>query len=389
MNVREKCSLAKDYVIEMRRYFHQYPEKSLEEYETSKRIKEELDKMGIPYISVANTGVIATIEGKNPGKTVALRADMDALSVVEENDSIDYKSKIDGMMHACGHDGHTSMLLGAGKVLNDMKDEINGTVKLFFQPAEEVAQGAKAMIADGALEGVDGVFGIHLWTDLECGKISVEEGPRMAAADIFKIIVKGKGGHGSLPQQGVDAVVVSSAIIMNLQSIVSRETSPLDSVVVSIGALHSGTRFNVIADEAILDGTARYFNPELIEEMPKMIERIAKSTAQAYRAEATLEYTDGMPPSINNKECSKLASESVIKILGEDGLSLMTKLTAGEDMSEYLNRVPGVLAFVGAGNPEKGAGYPHHHCMFNIDEDSLEIGTSLYVQYALDFLNNK
>ena len=247
MNVREKCSLAKDYVIEMRRYFHQYPEKSLEEYETSKRIKEELDKMGIPYISVANTGVIATIEGKNPGKTVALRADMDALSVVEENDSIDYKSKIDGMMHACGHDGHTSMLLGAGKVLNDMKDEINGTVKLFFQPAEEVAQGAKAMIADGALEGVDGVFGIHLWTDLECGKISVEEGPRMAAADIFKIIVKGKGGHGSLPQQGVDAVVVSSAIIMNLQSIVSRETSPLDSVVVSIGALHSGTRFNVIA----------------------------------------------------------------------------------------------------------------------------------------------
>lgn len=387
MNIKERCSLNKDYVIKLRREFHQYPEKSLEEYRTSQRIKEELDKMGIPYVSVANTGVVATIEGEKPGKTVALRADMDALAVVEETD-VEYKSKVDGMMHACGHDGHTAMLLGAGKVLNDIKGQINGTVKLFFQPAEEVAKGAKAMIADGVLENVDGVFGIHLWTDLECGKVSVEEGPRMAAADIFKINVKGKGGHGSLPHQGVDAVVASAAIIMNLQSIVSRETSPLDSVVVSVGALHSGTRFNVIASEAVLDGTARYFNPELSEEMPKMIERVAKSTAEAYRAEATLEYTYGMPASINNKECSKLAEQTVLKLFGEKGLSLMTKLTGGEDMSEYMNRVPGVLAFVGAGNPEKGAGYPHHHGMFNIDEDSLEIGTSVYVQYALDFLNN-
>lgn len=387
MNIKERCSSNKDYVIRLRREFHQYPEKSLEEYRTSKRIKEELDNMGIPYVSVANTGVVATIKGANPGKTIALRADMDALSVQEEID-VEYKSKIDGMMHACGHDGHTAMLLGAGKVLNDIKDQINGTVKLFFQPAEEVAKGAKAMISEGVLEGVDGVFGIHLWTDLDCGKVSVEEGPRMAAADIFKINVKGKGGHGSLPHQGVDAVVVSAAIIMNLQSIVSRETSPLDSVVVSIGALHSGTRFNVIASEAVLDGTARYFNPELSEEMPKMIERVAKSTAKAYRAEATLEYTYGMPASINNKECSKLAEQTVLKLFGKDGLSLMTKLTGGEDMSEYMNRVPGVLAFVGAGNPEKGAGYPHHHGMFNIDEDSLEIGTSVYAQYALDFLNN-
>lgn len=387
MNIKERCRSNKDYVIELRRDFHQHPERSLEEYRTSKRIKEELDKMGIPYVAVAETGVVATIKGNNTGKTVALRADMDALSVFEEND-VEYKSKVDGMMHACGHDGHTAMLLGAAQVLNDIKDQINGTVKLFFQPAEEVAKGAKAMVDNGVLEGVDGVFGIHLWSGLECGKVSVEEGPRMAAADIFKIHVKGKGGHGSLPHQGVDAVVTSAAIIMNLQSIVSRETSPLDSVVVSVGALHSGTRFNVIASEAVLDGTARYFNPELREEIPKMIERVAKSTAEAYRAEAELEYRYGTPISINNKECSKIAEKSVIKLLGEDGLSLLDKLTGGEDMAEYMNRVPGVLAFVGAGNPEKGAAYPHHHGKFNIDEDSLEIGTAVYVQYALDFLDN-
>lgn len=387
MNIKERCRSNKDYVIGLRRDFHKHPERSLEEYRTSKRIKEELDKMGIPYVAVAETGVVATIKGNNPGKTVALRADMDALSVFEEND-VEYKSKVDGMMHACGHDGHTAMLLGAAQVLNDIKDQINGTVKLFFQPAEEVAKGAKAMVDNGVLEGVDGVFGIHLWSGLECGKVSVEEGPRMAAADIFKIHVKGKGGHGSLPHQGVDAVVASAAIIMNLQSIVSRETSPLDSVVVSVGALHSGTRFNVIASEAVLDGTARYFNPELREEIPKMIERVAKSTAEAYRAEAKLEYRYGTPISINDKECSKIAEKSVIKLLGEDGLSLLDKLTGGEDMAEYMNRVPGVLAFVGAGNPEKGAAYPHHHGKFNIDEDSLEIGTSVYVQYALDFLDN-
>lgn len=388
MNIKERSNLYKDYVIQMRREFHQYPEVSMEEFRTSKRVKEELDKMGIPYESVAGTGVVAKIEGKNPGKTVALRADMDALAVNEEAD-VEYKSKVCGLMHACGHDGHTAMLLGAAKVLNEVRYEINGTVKLLFQPGEEVAKGAKSMIADGVLEGVDGVFGIHLWTDLECGKVSVEEGPRMAAADIFKIKVKGKGGHGSLPHQGIDAVVVSSAIVMNLQSIASREVSPLEPMVISIGAINSGTRFNVIASEAILDGTARYFNPDLKNEVPKMIERIIQNTAATYRAEASLEYIYGMPATINDRYCSKLAEGTVVNLLGEEGLSLMTKLTGGEDMSEYMNLVPGVLAFVGARNPQKGADYPHHHGMFNIDEDALEIGTALYAQYAIDFLNKK
>lgn len=209
METRDLAKKYKQYVIDLRREFHMYPEPSLQEVRTSKRIKEELEKMGIPYISVANTGIVATIEGKKSGKTVALRGDIDALSVTEVND-IEFKSKNEGFMHACGHDCHASMLLGAAKVLNEIKDNLNGTVKLFFQPGEEVAQGAKNMIKEGVLEWVDGVFGIHVWSDLECGEVCVEEGPRMASADLFTITVKGKGGHGSAPHQGIDAVVARS-----------------------------------------------------------------------------------------------------------------------------------------------------------------------------------
>ncbi|MCC0640610.1 MULTISPECIES: M20 family metallopeptidase [unclassified Clostridioides] len=386
MNIKEITNGYKDYVIKLRREFHENPEKSMEEFRTSKRIKEELDKIGVPYVSSGGTGVVATIKGNNPGKTVALRGDMDALQVVECTE-VEYKSKNEGLMHACAHDGHTSMLLGAAKVLNDIKDDINGTVKLFFQPGEEVGKGARAMIKDGAMEGVDGVFGIHLWSDVECGTVSVEEGPRMASADFFKITVKGKGGHGSLPHQGVDAVLASSALVMNLQSMVSREVSPLEPLVVSVGILNSGTRFNVIASEAVLEGTIRLFNPELRKQIPTILERIAKSTAEAYRAEAELEYGYLTPAVINDRECSKIATEAVIKLFGKESIALFEKVTGAEDFAEFMNIAPGALAFVGARNEAKGACYPHHHGCFNIDEDALEIGTALYVQYAVDFLN--
>lgn len=388
MKVKEITSKYKNYIVKMRREFHANPEASMQEVRTSQRIKEELDKMGVPYVSAANTGVIATIKGDNPGKSVALRADIDALTVCELNE-VDYKSKVNGLMHACGHDGHAAMLLGAAKVLNESKDKINGTVKLLFQPGEEVGEGARAMIGDGAMEGVDTAFGIHLWADLEVGKVAVEEGPRMASADILKINVKGKGGHGSMPQQCVDAVVVASAIVMNLQTIVSREISPLESVVVSIGSINAGTRFNVIAENAILDGTVRCFNPEIREQIPEIIERIVKNTASAYRAEASVEYNTVIPITINDKECTDIAKGSVVKLLGEDKLASVPKVTGSEDMSEYLNIAPGAIVFVGAGNADKGIIYPHHHGRFNIDEDALEIGTNLYVQYALDFLNTK
>ena len=370
-----------EYVHKVYDYLHTIPEKGFEEYKTSEFVLKELEKMGFENINkgVAGTGIIVTIDSKKEGPVFAIRADMDALEFI-----IDGEKK---MIHACGHDGHTSMLLGAAKVLNDIKDSINGTVKLFFQPGEEVGKGARAMIQDGAMEGVDSVFGIHLWTDVESGTISVEEGPRMASADFFKITVKGRGGHGSLPHQGVDAVLASSAIVMNLQSMVSREVSPLEPLVVSVGVLNSGTRFNVIASEAILEGTIRLFNPELRKQIPGILERIAKSTAEAYRADAELEYGYLTPAVINDKECSKIATDAAIKLFGEDCITLFEKVTGAEDLAEFMNIAPGALAFVGARNESKGACYPHHHGCFNIDEDALEIGTALYVQYAVDFLN--
>ncbi|MDD2481701.1 MAG: M20 family metallopeptidase [Lutispora sp.] len=377
----------KDYVINLRREFHMHPEASWDEVRTSGRVKEELTKMGIPFKEMANTGVMAIIKGKNEGKTVALRADMDALQVKEQNE-VPYCSKNEGIMHACGHDGHTAMLLGAAKILNEMKDNIKGTVRLIFQPAEEMAQGANAMVEAGCMDGVDEVFGIHLWSDLEHGKVSVEAGPRMASADMFKIKVKGKGGHGSLPHQGIDAVVTASSIVMDLQSIVSREISPLEPAVVSVGVLKSGTRFNVISSEAVLEGTTRCFSPEIRKRFPKMMERIIKNTAESYRAEAELEYTLGTPPTINEVASSNRAIKTVEKLYGPDAVSLMEKVTGGEDFAVYLEKAPGAIAFVGVRNEEKGSCYPHHHERFNIDEDALETGTALYAQYAIDFLND-
>jgi len=281
------------------------------------------------------------------------------------------------------------MLLTAAKILNEVKDDIKGTIKLIFQPAEELAQGAKVMIKEGVMEGVDGVFGIHLWSDVEAGTVSVEEGPRMASADLFKITVKGLGGHGSLPHQGIDAVVVASAIVMDIQSIVSREISPLESAVVSIGKFQAGTRFNVIANEAILEGTTRCFDPSIREKLPGIIERIVTNTARSYRAEGSVEYTLGTPPTINEKKSSKIATKAVEKLYGKEAVAKLQKITGGEDYAMYLEKAPGVIAFVGIRNEEKGICHPHHHEKFDMDEDALVMGSALYAQYAIDFLKEE
>ena len=386
MQIKELVRENRDYVISLRRHFHQYPELSMEEYETSKKIKEELDKMGIEYRSAANTGIIATIKGDKPGKTIALRADMDALPVEELTD-FDFKSKIDGHMHACGHDSHMAMLLGAAKILNGMKEQINGTVRLIFQPAEENAKGAIAMIEDGAIDGVDGIFGIHIWAQIPVGKVSLEAGPRMASTDWFYIDVKGKGGHGSQPENCIDAVVVSSAIVMNLQTLVSRETRPHNPLVLSIGLLNSGTKLNVIAEEGHMEGTTRCFDSELRKQLPIKMERIIKSTAEAFGATATLEYDLAGSSVINDEQCAKIGQGSVEKILGPEGNYHFEKVTGGEDFSHYLEKVPGAIAFVGCRNEEKDCCYAHHNGKFAIDEDGIEVGTALYAQYAIDFLN--
>lgn len=374
-----------EYVRDLRRYFHKYPETSWNEVNTSKKIKIELDKLGIPYKNIANTGVIAEINGEYPGKCVLLRADMDALSVVEKN-QCQYTSVNEGIMHACGHDGHIAMLIAAAKVLNDLKSKVHGSIKLLFQPAEEVAEGAKACIEEGILERVNGVFAIHLWSDIPCGKISVEEGPRMSSADIFKIKLYGKGGHGAMPHQTVDTVVAASALVMNLQTLISREVNPRESAVVTVGKLIAGSRFNVIAAEATLEGTTRTFNEEIRAQFPEIINRIVENTANTFRAKGELEYKLATPVTINDSNCSKIAEQSVRKILGEEGLTKLDKLTVTEDFGFILQKVPGVLAFVGVRNDKKGINYPQHHERYDIDEEALEIGTALYVQYALDFL---
>lgn len=387
MNVNEQAAQYKDYVVEMRRHFHMHPELSLEEYETTEFVAKELDKIGVPYERLTKTGLIATIQGTAPGKTVALRSDMDALNVTQKNE-VSYKSLNEGKMHACGHDAHTAILLGAAKILNEMKDTFQGTVNLVFQPAEEVAAGARDLMAAGDwYNKVDNFFGAHVWSGLESGKVSVEAGQRMAAADLFKIKVTGKSGHGSMPHQTVDSVVVASAIVLNLQTLVSREYSPLDALVITVGSIHSGNRFNVIAGSAELEGTVRYFTREIAGTIEDSMRRVIENTAAMYRCEATLEYNYVTPPLINEESSSAIAYEAALKTHGAENISKLEKTTGGEDFAYYLKDKPGCFAFIGTKNVEKKADVAHHNEYFDVDEDALIGGSALYAEYALTYLN--
>jgi len=384
MKVKELAKKYEDQVIAWRREFHENPELSWEEVRTGNKICEELTRMNIGFKRIAKTGVLGILKGDKPGKIVALRADMDALPIKEAND-VPYKSKNEGVMHACGHDGHTAMLLGAAKILSLIKNEVEGTVIFIFQPAEEMGQGASKMIEAGVMRGVDAILGIHHWADLTSGKVSLEPGPRMASTDRFKITIRGKGGHGSMPHQGVDAIVAASAVVMNLQSIVSREISPLEPAVVTIGKFNGGERYNIISEEALMEGTTRCFNPKLRDKFPTIMERMIKETAKAYRAKGELNYIFGHPSVINDPQISQIATRAVINNFGEGSVIKLEKITGGEDFAFYAQEVPGVMALLGARNKSKGAMYPHHHKNFNIDEDALTIGTTLYCQFALDF----
>lgn len=387
-SIKSLAEAYKAYGVNLRREFHMYPEASLKEYRTSDRIQEELQALGIPSEKIAGTGVVAYIHGAGSGKTIALRADMDALELQEEN-AFDYKSKNEGLMHACGHDGHTASLLTAAKILNDIKEDFNGCVKLMFQPGEETARGAKKLIEAGVLEDVDAVFGIHIWNDLEVGKVSIESGPRMASAGIFKVYIEGKGGHGSMPNQGIDSVVVGAAIVMNLQSVVAREINPLEPAVITCGIFDAGTRGNILAGEAYLEGTTRCFSLEVDGMFETTIRRIVENTARSYRAKARLDYEKLVLPTINPVEMSKIGEVAVKALLGEEGLSLYEKTTGGEDFSFYMVEKPSAFAFVGARKPSDIETYPHHHPKFDIDEVSIEVSSALYAQYAIEYLKSE
>lgn len=373
------------YVLDLRREFHMHPETSWNEKRTSKRIKEELAKMGISYQEYADTGVAAVIKGSNAGKTAALRADMDALKVEEKTD-LEFKSKNEGIMHACGHDGHTAMLLGTARALYEIRDQLAGNVKLIFQPAEEMVQGAAKMVEEGVLDDVDGIMGIHLWADLPTGKINVEAGPCMASGDYVIVEFTGKGGHGSMPHQGVDPIVMASSFVLDSQAILSRETNSLDPVVLTFGKMKSGSRFNVIPDKAEIVGTLRCFSEKTRVQASKAIKRYAEKTAKAYRGEAEVTIQKGTPPTINDQRAAEIARSAAQKIIAAEDLIAMDKTTGSEDMAYYLREVPGVIAFVGAGFEDEEQNYPHHNSKFKINEDSLKTGTSLYFNFALEFL---
>lgn len=383
------------YVIDQRRYFHAHPELSMKEVKTSDAIAAELDKMGVSYTRPYETGLIATIKGEAPdafdsqGKPhhcLVLRSDIDALPV-EERTGASYASQNEGVMHACGHDCHIAMMLGAIKILNDMKEQLRGEVRIIFQPAEEISIGSKKMIAAGALDGAESIYGAHIWSEVKAGTVSADPGPRMANTDWFRIDVTGSSAHGAMPHKGVDAVVVGAALVEALQVVVSRDVSPFEPVVLTIGEFHAGVARNVMAGSAYLTGTVRSFNPNLRVSLKGRLDRIVQMVASSYGAEATFEWSEGNAALINDEECAQRARGSITKVLGDQALANYEGTLSGEDFSEYLQLVPGVFVFIGARNPEVGAEHPQHSCFFEVDESVLIKGSMVAAQYAFDFLN--
>ena len=390
MDIKQKAENIKDYIIEMRRYFHQNPELSLEEFETTKKIVNELEKMGIEVSTFKDglTGCVGTIKGAKEGKTLLLRADIDALSVHEQT-NLEFASRVDGKMHACGHDCHAAMLLGVAKILSEMKDKFSGNIKLFFQAAEEIGLGAKLSIEQGVMDNVDACYGVHVTPRFESSKINMQYGERMAATDVFKLTVEGTSSHGSSLHLGHDAIVASAAIITALQTIVSRINNPLKPAVVTIGTIKGGQRFNIIANEVIMEGNIRTFDENFRKEIESHIREIAESVAKAHSCSAKLEYRYGTGIVLNkDKNLVDIAQNAVKKLYGEDSLIEMEKITGGEDFSLLMEKAPGIFGYIGTRNPKvPGSEKINHHECFTVDEDALIRGTAVAVQFALDYLN--
>lgn len=384
-------------IIADRRYLHHNPELSLKEFDTQKFICNRLDQLGIPYKTMANTGVVGTIRGEAPGAydaqgrpahRIGLRSDMDALPVTERTGE-EFASRNEGVMHACGHDCHMAMLLGAARILNDMRDQLRGEVRLIFQPAEEVAKGSRMMIAEGVLEGLDTLYGTHIWSEVPAGTISCAPGQRMAYTDWFRIDITGASAHGSMPHKGVDAVVVAAELVVALQVLVSRDVSPFEPMVITVGEVHGGVARNVMAGSAYLTGTTRTWTESSRAAMPHRIERMVNRIASGLGAEATLTWEEGNRGLFNDPDCAARVAQCVTKLFGEQAISDYEGTLAGEDFSEYLRTVPGVFVFLGTNNPDIDAVHPQHSCYYTVDESVLKNGAMLAAQYAVDYLSGE
>lgn len=359
-------------MVEIRRHLHQYPELSFEEVETPKLIAAYHEKLGHEVrTGVGGRGVVAVLKGEKLGPTVALRADFDALPIQEEND-FPFKSKVDGVMHACGHDGHTASLLGLAKALNRMREELEGTVVFIHQHAEELPPGgAIAMIEDGCLDGVDVIFGTHLWANCPLGEIGYRTGAFMAAPDRFEIKIQGYGGHASTPELTKDSIAIAGQLIVNLQQIVSRRLSALDAGVVSVCSIEGKNPFNIIADSVTMGGTVRTFKEEVRSKIEKEIERIVKGTCLAADADYTLTYTRGYPATVNHEEETDFIAEIAKMAPSVTAVKEYEPQMGGEDFAYYLQHVKGTFFFTGAEIPGRESSYPHHHPKFDINEKAL------------------
>ncbi len=380
----------KDEMIKMRRDFHRIPEPAFQEVETSKVVAQRLEEYGLEVKrGIAKTGVVGLFRGKREGKTILIRADMDALTVREQT-GLEFSSENEGVMHACGHDGHMTVGLTAARILSEHRDDLKGNVKFVFQPAEEGPGGAKPMIEEGVMENpkVDAALGLHLWNYLPIGKVAVSPGPVMASMDSMRIKIRGKGGHGAIPHEAVDSIVVSSHVVTALQEIVSREIAPLSPSVVSIGTIKGGYAFNIIADVVEMEGTTRALDAELQKTLPSRIERIIKGVTSSMRADYDFDYTFLYPVTVNDEGMARLIEEVAATVVGQENVVSFEGTMGGEDMAFYLREVPGCYFFLGSSNKEKGLDHPHHSPQFDFDEDVMPIGVEIFARAAMKYLES-
>lgn len=375
-----------DELVRHRRHFHMHPELSLKEFETAAYIERELRALGLDEIrtGVGKTGILGTLRGGKPGPVTLLRADIDALPVTETAD-VPYKSVNAGVMHACGHDAHIAILLCAAKELARRRAEISGTLVFCFQPGEEGYAGNKLMIEDGALENphVDRCFALHVFSGLEAGKIGIRDGAFFASSDEFHLWIRGKGGHGAMPERAIDPIVAGSHFVTMLQTIVSREIAPKDPAVFTVGKFHAGSTFNVIPTEAEMEGTVRSFDREVRKSMPERMERILGGLAQAMRVEYELKYRFGYPPTVNDPAMNAIVREVGERALGAENVVVPHDIVMwAEDMSYMLEERPGAYFIVGARGPERGI-FPQHSASYDIDERALEVGFTMMVGLGL------
>jgi amidohydrolase len=382
----KKAQEIESYVIDMRRYFHENPELSCQEFKTQEKLMQELDAMGIPYEKAGSTSLIAKINAGKGSKTVALRADTDALPIIEQS-GVPFTSKNPGVMHACGHDAHTAMLLGAAKILSEMKEELPGEVRLFFQEGEELFAGANKIIAAGGMEGVDAVFGMHGMPGMKTGYYDLTPGYRMAGCDTIYIKFEGISGHGSAPHKAKDTIHPACMFVNDIQGIVTKNVDPLESVVLSVGKFVGGTKANIVAKYTELDISMRYFDPKVREIVHAGIQRHAKAIADMYELQVEVNIEPSAVALRNDEVVTQIAAESAEKVFGLQRNIETKKLMGSEDMPYYFQHAPGAFALLGYENEAKDSIYYPHHEKFKLDEDYFKFGTALHVQFAVDFLN--